>query len=130
MTLPCVSPAPIIGLAYATGPRQRHLSPGGPAALNSELKGGFATSQTVWGQSRGGPVWVRGRSHVDRARLCQHATYNVNILALGSLVCTVRGRRSPGAGPASPPCGLRKLLALKDLWAYHWRQVRRTLRFH
>src|ERR1035438_4788468 len=74
MTLSGVSPAPIIGSAYATGPSQRHLSPGGPASLNSELMGGLVASQTVWGQSRGGPVWVRGRSHVDRARLCQHAT--------------------------------------------------------
>ena len=68
MTLPCISPAPIIGLAYATGPAQRHLSPGRPAALNSELRGGLAPSQTVRGQPRGGPVGVRGRSHVDRAR--------------------------------------------------------------
>src|ERR1035441_6398369 len=43
-------------------------------------------------------------------------------LALGVPICTVRGRRSPGAGSASPACGLRKPLALKDLWAYHWRQ--------
>ena len=83
MTLPCVSPAPIIGLAYATGPSQRHLSPGRPAALNSELMGGLVASQTVRRQSRGGPVWVRGRSHVDRVRLCQHATYDGSILALG-----------------------------------------------
>ena len=69
MTLPCISPAPIIGLAYATGPAQRHLSPGRPAALNSELRGGFAASHAVWGLSRRGPVLVRGRSHVDHTRL-------------------------------------------------------------
>ena len=39
---------------------------------------------------------VRGRSHVDRARLYQHATYDVSVLALGVLICTVRGRRRPG----------------------------------
>jgi hypothetical protein len=130
MTLSGVSSAPIIGSAYATGPSQRHLSPRGPAALNSELMGVLVASQTVRGQSRGGSVLVRGRSHVDRARLCQHATYDVNILPMRALICTVRGWRSPGAGPASPPCGLRKPLALKHLWAYHWRQVRRTLHFH
>ena len=36
-------------------------------------------------------------------------------LALGVVICTVRGRHSPDAGPANPPCGLRKPLALERL---------------
>src|ERR1017187_3863711 len=57
MTLPQLSRAPLIGLAYATGPPQRHLSSGRPAALHSELKGRFAASQAVWWPSGGGPMW-------------------------------------------------------------------------
>src|ERR1035438_2862442 len=31
--------------------------------------------------------------------LCKHATYDVSLLALDVLVCTVRGRRRPGESP-------------------------------
>src|ERR1039458_2301259 len=68
-SLPRVSLVATIGVAKATGPPQRHLSPGGPAALNLVSKGRFEPSLAVWGQSGGGPVLVRGRFHVDRTRL-------------------------------------------------------------
>ena len=68
MTLPQLSRAPLIGLAYATGHPQRHLSSGRPAALHSELKGRFAASQAVWWQSGSGLVLVWGRSHVEVLR--------------------------------------------------------------
>ena len=37
---------------------------------------------------------------LDRAKLLWHATYDARTLALGVLICTGRGRRSPGESPS------------------------------
>jgi hypothetical protein len=53
MTLPCDSPAPIIGLAYATGTPQGHLSPGPRDGLVQGSEEPGARGSTVWGAKLG-----------------------------------------------------------------------------
>jgi hypothetical protein len=69
----------------------------------------------VWRRSGVGLGVIWRRPDVDRARHRYQATYEINILALSALILLVHRRCSSGAGPASPPCGLRKPLALKHL---------------
>ena len=101
----------------------------GPALAGRQSQ---ASCKSVASVSGGGPMAVRCGSGGGPMWVAQGPDSTPLTTLVFWLWASLSAPRVDGAGatPASPPCGSRKPLALNDLWAYHWQQVRRTLHFH